>query len=100
MRWFVLSQRKTPPTPPPSTPPVVHTRYDSAAAVTVVTQLREQGGMYARALGNVAYIMVSPTTPAEVCRGLMASLEDVIIQRDGAVDDGEKIGAWAHEEVV
>ncbi|CAM9640842.1 unnamed protein product, partial [Ascophyllum nodosum] len=52
--------------------------YDSHAAVEVVEGLREEG-VYARVLGNVAYVMVSPTAPAEICMGTMAALKRVIL---------------------
>ena len=37
-----------------------------------------ESGVYARVLGNVAYIMVSPTTPVEVCRDLMSIVARVL----------------------
>ena len=56
-------------------------RYDSHAAVEVVEGLREEG-VYAQVLGNVAYVMVSPTAPAEICMGTMAALKRVILALD------------------
>eukprot|EP00752_Nemacystus_decipiens_P005181 g4701.t1 len=51
--------------------------YDSHGAVEVVQRLHESG-MYARVLGNVAYVMVSPTTPVEACGELMATVTSVV----------------------
>lgn len=53
-------------------------RYDSNAAVEVASELRKRGDMYARVLGNVVYVMVSPTTRPEACRNIMSSLEDIL----------------------
>lgn len=53
-------------------------RYDSNAAVEVASELRERGNMYARVLGNVVYVMVSPTTRPEACRNIMSRLEDIL----------------------
>ena len=52
-------------------------RYDSHGAVEVVQRLHDSG-VYARVLGNVAYVMVSPTTPAEACGELMATVTSVV----------------------
>ncbi|CAN0477704.1 unnamed protein product, partial [Hapterophycus canaliculatus] len=52
-------------------------RYDSQGAAEVVQRLHD-AGVYARVLGNVAYVMVSPTTPIEACEGLMATLTGVM----------------------
>lgn len=41
-------------------------------------QSLHESGVYARVLGNVAYVMVSPTTPAESCGELMATVTSVI----------------------
>lgn len=57
--------------------------YDSHAAAEVVQGLLESG-MYARVLGNVAYVMVSPTTQAEVCSDLMSTVSRIIAE----IDDG------------
>ncbi len=51
--------------------------YDSHGAVEVVQRLSESG-VYARVLGNIAYVMVSPTTPPEACGDLMATVASVI----------------------
>lgn len=52
-------------------------RYDSQGAIEVVQRLHDSG-VYARVLGNVAYVMVSPTTPAEACDELMAAVTRVV----------------------
>lgn len=59
--------------------PMLCGRYDSHAAVEVVEGLRK-AGIYARVLGNVAYVMVSPLTPAEVCVDTMSSMKRVILE--------------------
>lgn len=41
-------------------------------------QRLDEAGVYARVLGNVAYVMVSPTTPPEACGDLMATVASVI----------------------
>lgn len=46
-------------------------------AVEVVQRLLESG-VYARVLGNVAYVMVSPMTPVEACGELMAAVASVV----------------------
>eukprot|EP00903_Cladosiphon_okamuranus_P015221 g14067.t1 len=51
--------------------------YDSQGATEVVQRLHDSG-VYARVLGNVAYVMVSPTTPAEACGELMATVTSVM----------------------
>lgn len=56
-------------------------RYDSHAAMEVVEGLRK-AGIYARVLGNVAYVMVSPLTPAEVCVDTMSTVKRVILELD------------------
>lgn len=43
-----------------------------------VVQRLQESGVYARVLGNVAYVMVSPTTPAEACGELMATVTSVV----------------------
>lgn len=43
-----------------------------------VVQRLDESGVYARVLGNVAYVMVSPTTPVEVCRDLMSTVAGVL----------------------
>lgn len=60
-------------------------RYDSNEAVEVVQRL-DGSGVYARVLGNVAYVMVSPTTPVEVCRDVMFTLTGVL----AGIDTGRK----------
>lgn len=37
-----------------------------------------ESGVYARVLGNVAYVMVSPMTPVEACGELMAAVASVV----------------------
>jgi len=44
----------------------------------VVEHLRRHGGVFARPLGNVVYIMVSPFTKAGECRKLTEVLKDAI----------------------
>ncbi|CAM9536742.1 unnamed protein product [Pylaiella littoralis] len=61
--------------------------YASQGAVEVVQRLHESG-VYARVLGNVAYVMISPTTPGEACADLMATVTTVI--RDFGEDGGRK----------
>lgn len=68
--------------------------------MTVVRHLRDQGGMYARALGNVAYIMVSPTTPAEVCDKLMTTMEDVVSKGNKKAQEESCSQASAREEIA
>lgn len=41
-------------------------------------QRLHESGVYARVLGNVAYVMVSPTTPAEASEQLMATVTSVV----------------------
>lgn len=72
------------------------TSYGSTEAIDVVRGLHGSGGLYARVLGNVAYIMVSPTTPAEVCRTLMAIMEGAIC--GGAEKGDEETPEAAHED--
>ncbi|KAG7673147.1 hypothetical protein Ndes2526B_g03439 [Nannochloris sp. 'desiccata'] len=48
--------------------------YASNAAAGVVTALRTRG-VFARPLGNVVYIMVTPMTKAEKCEELLGALE-------------------------
>ncbi|CAN0258670.1 unnamed protein product, partial [Ectocarpus sp. 4 AP-2014] len=63
--------------------------YDSHGAAEVVQRLHESG-VYARVLGNVAYVMVSPTTPVEACEGLMATVTGVL---RGLGEDGDVGGS-------
>lgn len=48
-----------------------------------IVQGLHESGMYARVLGNVAYVMVSPTTLPEVCIDLMSIVKRVIQGLDG-----------------
>lgn len=71
-------------------------RYDSHAAMEVVDELRK-AGIYARVLGNVAYVMVSPLTPAEVCVDTMSSVKRVIQElekRRAAPDSPENVADY------
>ena len=47
--------------------------YGSTAAKAIVSQLRSSG-VYTRPLGNVVYIMCTPTTPKAVCTQLLKKL--------------------------
>lgn len=49
--------------------------YASGEAKSVVMHLRKQG-IFARPLGNVVYLMVTPTTSPEVCSNLLQQLLD------------------------
>ena len=52
--------------------------YASSAASGVVQQLRERHNVYARPLGNVVYMMVTPMTSREQCSKLLEKLEEAI----------------------
>lgn len=70
-------------------------RYDSNEAVEVVQRL-DESGVYARVLGNVAYIMVSPTTPVEVCRDLMSTVARVLAGLDtGRTSSEPNVAAYS-----
>lgn len=49
-------------------------------------------GMYARVLGNVAYVMVSPLTRPEVCGHLMSIVERVVRGQDDDQDTASDPG--------
>lgn len=71
------------------------TRYDSNEAVEVVQRL-DESGVYARVLGNVAYIMVSPTTPVEACRDLMSTVAGVLAGIDtGRTSSEPNVAAYS-----
>lgn len=48
--------------------------YASSGAATVAARLRARG-VFARPLGNVAYLMVTPTTRPAIAARLLAALE-------------------------
>lgn len=54
----------------------------------MVRSLRAEG-LYARVLGNVAYVMVSPTTSAEACLELMSIVKRVVERLDDKQVDTE-----------
>ncbi|CAM9501524.1 unnamed protein product [Laminaria digitata] len=69
--------------------------YDSNEAVEVV-QCLDESGVYARVLGNVAYIMVSPMTPVEVCRDLMSTVARVLAGLDtGRASSEPNVAAYS-----
>lgn len=47
--------------------------YSASEAVQVTKALRQQG-IYARPLGNVVYLMVTPTTAKDTCTSLLERL--------------------------
>jgi adenosylmethionine-8-amino-7-oxononanoate aminotransferase len=47
-------------------------------AVEVVTRLRDEQRVYARPLGDVVYLMVTPTTSKQQCDGLLMALISVL----------------------
>ena len=51
--------------------------YGATEAVKVAKDLRLKG-IYARPLGNVVYLMVTPTTAKETCSNLLLQLESVL----------------------
>ena len=51
--------------------------YASGEAKAVVMQLRQQG-VFARPLGNVVYLMVTPTTSSATCLRLLQQLINVL----------------------
>jgi dethiobiotin synthetase/adenosylmethionine--8-amino-7-oxononanoate aminotransferase len=55
--------------------------YGSNAAAGVVAALRKRG-VFARPLGNVVYIMVTPMTKPEKCQDLLNALEDALNDDD------------------
>ena len=55
--------------------------YASAGAKSVVMQLRREG-VFARPLGNVVYLMVTPTTPRAVCTRLLQQLMGKLPEAD------------------
>ena len=61
--------------------------YGSSAAKPVTQWLRRHG-VYARPLGNVVYLMVTPTTHPSQCTRLLETLLEAI---EGKEDDGEGV---------
>lgn len=57
-------------------------RYGSAAAVDVVSWLRERG-VAARPLGPVVYLMATPTSSRATCDWLLQQLREVLQQEEG-----------------
>ncbi len=54
-----------------------HLGYASGAAKQVVQRMRPQG-VFARPLGNVVYLMCTPTTAKEKCDELLRTLVDCL----------------------
>lgn len=71
-------------------------RHGSRRAVEVVHRLLESG-VYARVVGDVAYVMVSPTTPMDACGELMASVTSVI---RGLGEEGDGGAALSRADAV
>lgn len=67
----------------------------------MVAQLHD-AGVYARVLGNVAYVMVSPLTPTEACEGLMSTLMGVLRGEAlaGEGEDGRRRTAQEPDDVA
>ncbi len=58
--------------------------YGSTGASEVVTRLRERHGVFARPLGDLVYLMVTPTTRRGRCGALLRALREVL---DGCLDE-------------
>lgn len=82
--------------PIPTFAPTDGRRYDSNAAVEVVKELREKGNMFGRALGSVAYVMVSPMTSAEACHDLVFTVEGVV----RVIQSKSESSATQNDEIV
>ena len=54
-----------------------HLGYTSGAAKQVVQRMRPRG-IFARPLGNVVYLMCTPTTAKQKCDELMGTLVDCL----------------------
>ncbi len=52
--------------------------YESTAAEAVTRRLRTEHQVYARPLGNVVYLMVTPTSSREQCQELIGALAHVL----------------------
>lgn len=63
--------------------------YASGAARRVAQRLRREG-VYARPLGNVAYLMCTPTTAPEAAAALLGKLESCLV---AAAGDGRAAAA-------
>lgn len=68
--------------------------YSSGAARRVAQRLRRVG-VYARPLGNVAYLMCTPTTAPETAAELLEKLSGCLSDAQADSGSAQKVAVWA-----